>query len=281
VYAALEPIPVHAPATDLEVVVEKLGSLRIRFRAPKDGPPLPDRVFVWERREGGGSGTGHALADGVLRLAGFRGERVTLEVLFDSFVPFRREVRVALGEEADLGSWPLDPGVTLEGRVVDPEGRPVAGAHLWCGEDLTPWREAVSRGDGSFALPHVGVGEAEVGAGAEGFLPAKAKVRAGPGAEPAALVLRRGALVTGRLTDREGGPLEDHWIQFRRPPAEPGDEKGEFLDETGTEEDGGFEIRLPSGPCRILFVTEDRVRVLAELELEEGGQTEVTLVLPD
>jgi hypothetical protein len=114
---------------------------------------------------------------------------------------------------------------------------------------------------------------------AEAFLPLSSEVEAGSDAKAATLTLHRGSVVSGRLLDGEGNPLENHWIQFRRPPTPSGDPKGEHLDETGTEEDGSFAIRLPAGPCRVLFVTDEGVRVLTTLELEEGVDREVSLTL--
>lgn len=55
--------------------------------------------------------------------------------------------------------------------------------------------------------------------------------------------------------------------------------EGETTTETGTDEEGRFEIRIPSGPCRILFIRDEVIRVLAELDLAEGSAREVALTL--
>jgi len=271
-----EDLVVDAPKTDLVLTLRRMGVLRVRFAAPDGGPRLPERVFVWEHlASGAGSGSGHALTDGVLILRGFRGEEKRIQVQFGEFVPFRRTVRIDWGETLDLGTVQVDPGVTVAGRIVDLDGKPVRGALIRADGP----REAVAAADGSFRLEHVAAGKTAVSVRATGFLTLATEIDAGGKAKPAAIRLRRGALVTGRLLDAEGRPLENYWIQFRRPPTSADEPKGEHLDETGTEEDGSFEVRLPAGPCRVLFITAEKIHVLATLDLEEAVDREVRLTL--
>ena len=276
-YSLAEDMTVTPPQTSLVLTVRRMGSLRVRFVAPEGAPALPARTMVWEWNldAGFGGGSQQPLEDGVLVVRGGKGTRTRLRVQFERFLPFEREVRVGWGERIDLGDVELDPGVTLRGRVVAPDGAPVAGALVqWDGQ-----REAVTAPDGSFRLENVPGGTAKIDVEAEGFLSLATSVATAPDAEPSTLTLHRGALVSGRLVDADGNALDDHWIQFRRPPTSEDEPKGEHLDEVGTDEEGAFEVRLPAGPCRVLFVTADDVHVLATLDLVEGGRQQLTLTL--
>ena len=53
-----------------------------------------------------------------------------LSVLAEAFAPAEQTVRVQLASTEDIGDWELDAGVVLEGRVLGPDLRPVAGANL-------------------------------------------------------------------------------------------------------------------------------------------------------
>ncbi len=62
-----------------------------------------------------------------------------------------------------VGPIRLDPGVTLKGRVVDPDGRPIVGASI---EVFQGWAQAAnsyrSGPDGGFAIPDLKLGTARV-----------------------------------------------------------------------------------------------------------------------
>lgn len=277
-YAPPEETKVTAPASDLKVVVRKMGSLRVRFVSPDpEAVPLPPKTMVWRHDldDGFGSGMRQPLEDGVLVLRGGCGKRERLTVQFDTFLTFEQEICIPWGEEIDLGDVQLDPGVTLSGRIVDLDGAPVGGALV----DWSGVREAVTGPDGAFVLEHVPSGGTDVAVEAEGFLPLESRADTGPDAGPATLVLHRGALVKVRLVDAAGEPLADHWLQFRRPPTSADEPKGEHLDETDTDDDGRLAIRLPAGPCRVLFVEDDEIHVLATLDLTEGGDESVDATL--
>ena len=288
-YALPAEVKVLPPVAELGVVLRRMGSARVRFESPEAGLPVPVSAMVWRHDDETRSGFGSAqdIDDGVLVLRGGEGKAERLSVQFDTFLPFEREVLIPWGEDLDLGTVQLDPGVTVRGRVVDVEGAPVGGA-------LVAWRglrETVSAADGGFSLAHVSPGTA-LSVEADGFLPLETTVptsnaatpkpgEPGAVAAPATLELRRGALVAVRLLGAEGEPLADHWLQFRRPPTSEDEPKGEHLDEAGTDDDGRFEIRLPAGPCRVLFITDEEIHVLATLDLQEGGRESVTVKLEE
>jgi len=276
-YALRSEVSVDPPATNFDLVVHKMGSLRVRFESPDADLPVPGRAMVWRHdlENGGASGSTRKLGAGELVLRGGRGELERLSVQFGTFLPFEREIRIPWGEDLDLGTVTLDPGVTVAGRVLDLDGVAVSGALVdWDGQ-----REAVTADDGSFTLAHVPSGAAELTVDADGFLSLETSAPTAADAAPATLTLHRGALVAVRLLDAEGEPRSNFWLQFRRPPTSEDEPKGEHLDEAGTDDDGRFEIRLPVGKTRVLFVTEENIEVLATLDLTEGGSETLTLTL--
>ena len=115
-------------------------------------------------------------------------------------------VRLALGP----------PGCTLQGVVLDPDGQPAAGAKVTIAcddssrskerrEELTLLANAVGR----FACNELPAGARAVVADADGFAPAIERATTAAD-QPATvtLALRRGAALSGRVTDPEGNPLE-------------------------------------------------------------------------
>lgn len=64
-----------------------------------------------------------------LELSGSGLVRLTVEL--DGYGPSARKLLVFLGQDLDLGTIPLDPGVFLVGRVLGPDGAPVSGAELF------------------------------------------------------------------------------------------------------------------------------------------------------
>jgi hypothetical protein len=268
-------VKVDAPKRDLKLVGAWLGTMTIRLKAP-EGAGLPEQVFVWdETPDGSSSGSGRDLEGDLLRLPLHPGHH-RIRVLVDGFLPVVREVEAALGEDLDLGEALLDRGLSLSGRVVDLSGKPVAGA-LISHSDHT---EATADADGRFTLDLVPPGAARIDVAAEGFLDLSEEVAVAADASPVTLTLRRGGLLRGVLSDEAGHPLADHWLQVRKPAAEPG-EKGEHVDEFDTDDDGRYEVRLPAGSYRVLFVEKDRFTVLAEVTLAEGDSKDLPLVLAD
>lgn len=110
---------------------------------------------------------------------------------------------------------PASTARSLAGRVLDPEGTPVADALVWAEESA-----AQSDHEGRFVLDVAGVDAgAPVHAAARGFLPAEGAVPLvlGPATEEA-FVLRLGGLplaITGRVVDPQGDTVAGAhvWIQ--------------------------------------------------------------------
>ncbi len=134
-------------------------------------------------------------------------------------------VEVPAAEESAFGpiTVVLRPSSRLAGRVEDEDGLPVAGARVLLigagpppgtvgirrpGEDNSS--EVTSEADGSFEFSGVIPGTVKVGALATDLQPADpqvVEVPAGVKVDDVVLVLERGALLAGVVTDREGEPI--------------------------------------------------------------------------
>jgi hypothetical protein len=87
-------------------------------------------------------------------------------------------VRVAGGASVDAGTFALDRGLRVDGRVVAEDGRPLAGARVTLSEeappeaaDLSSSRTVTTRGDGRFDLPDLLPGAYRLHALREGHEP--------------------------------------------------------------------------------------------------------------
>ncbi|MEM9378537.1 MAG: carboxypeptidase regulatory-like domain-containing protein, partial [Planctomycetota bacterium] len=122
--------------------------------------------------------------------------------------------RFTEAQRAEELTLALASGGTFEGRVVDVDGRPVAGASVrgWCSPSIEgpPVRTATSGPDGAFRLEHVGP-SFYVDAQREGYAIRSGfsgELDAGATAEDLEIVLDRARSLRGIVTDLEGRPLE-------------------------------------------------------------------------
>lgn len=141
------------------------------------------------------------------------------------YVLFRKNVEIASGEAKKLDA-PLVPGATLIGRVTDENGQPVAGAQgtlapatltgigallrqARSGETAPAFRTAA---DGAFRASRLAPGEnqrltvshPEYAASTVGGI----NLLSGQTSPNVAVVLHRGAVITGVVRDKEGNPVE-------------------------------------------------------------------------
>lgn len=108
-------------------------------------------------------GTGRTDADGRLRLRLPRNQGLLLVLRPDRFVPFTRswnpgdpadEPVATAATSADLGTMELKPGLVLAGRVLDQQGRPIAGQPLTArGRQHAFARSTTTDDEGRFAFP--------------------------------------------------------------------------------------------------------------------------------
>jgi protocatechuate 3,4-dioxygenase beta subunit len=110
----------------------------------------------------------------------------------------------------------LEPGLRITGRVVAEDGKPVAEAAVYALSEESGTRMSRSRSGGGhtdetgrFTLEGLEPGKLLVQAAAPGYLAGETRVEAMAGAEPpeVRIVLRAGAVVTGRVLGPDGAPV--------------------------------------------------------------------------
>lgn len=121
-------------------------------------------------------------------------------------------------EPLDLGTVVVETAVQVEGRVVDPDDRPVAGARLqafpqtsgiWPGRRHQPF-ESTSDASGLFAVGDLRPGERiTLVAEKPGYAESRLEGVRVPTEEPVEMVLEPAARVSGRVRDPEGHPVAD------------------------------------------------------------------------
>ena len=119
-----------------------------------------------------------------------------------------------------IGMPPLDGGkerdpqrgILVTGRVLDVEGRPIAGARLARGTDFRSRDdvpEVKSDADGRFTMTGVPPGPATLTVLARGHAPDLRTVEVKPGMEPVEFRLGASRTIRGRLVDAHGKPIAD------------------------------------------------------------------------
>lgn len=166
----------------------------------------------------------------------------------DVFHPhYRRRVRpLQIEEGTNRFDVELEAGVEVAGRVVDPDGRPVAAALVELTTasraDLRTYRSRTGT-DGSFRLAPVAAGRYGLEASASGFATAKRPrpiVVADQPVDGLEIVLRRGATVSGRVLGLSAEELPAVKVMAR---GEAGEERVAAMDS-----EGRYEVRdLPPG----------------------------------
>lgn len=191
---------------------------------------------------------------------------------------------------------PLRPAGVLTGRVVDEEGRPVAGAFAYLlppdaagflSEEQT--LGARTNEDGEFRIDPAAPGRNDLGVAAEGFVPAlRTDVEVAPrettGAEDVVLV--RGGAIAGTVTTPSGEPVAGALVRaYRSEAAAEHRFHGRSTIETAggrarTGEDGRFRIEgLAAGAYTVDAAKIGHASVSAQFRDVEPGATDLAFVL--
>ncbi len=218
-YGGAEVPGVVPPAEPVTVTLQPAVRVSGRVVDPDAKPVAGAEVFLMaERQRGGYSGSsfaGRATSDDEGRFLFTDVDPGTLRV---SARAVGRQAAELTGVQAVAGKDVADlelvlaPGAAVEGRVVDGEGRPVAGAFVEPVEErsVRSFRisaNATADGDGWYVLDGLPTGPrsiaAEDGQGRRGV--GELDVRAGENRLD--IRLTGGAEVTGRVVDAEGAPV--------------------------------------------------------------------------
>jgi len=150
-----------------------------------------------------------------------------------------------LFSSADALRFTLDPLEPVRGRVVDPDGRPAAGARILEGYGRA--HEAIAGGDGAYELAGMPT-TLHLTAVLPGFAPSESRAFEYTGEASATgpvLVLRRAHRAAGRVLDAAGHALEGAQLKSSTFGTEP----------ALTAPDGSFElVDLPAG-AHTLWIT--------------------------
>jgi protocatechuate 3,4-dioxygenase beta subunit len=177
----------------------------------------------------------------------------------------------------------LTPSSRLAGRVTDAAGRPLAGISLTAvsqrsvviaGLPVNSGRafQARSRDDGSFVIAGVEPGGVELTASGGGWQDTRQnlQVPAGQNLEDLELVLRKAALLTGRVLGPDGAPVAGAEIGYHEP-EQPGIVLSLRAPLAGSDGDGRFAIDgLAPGPLRLVASHTAFGRTFRELDAEPG-----------
>jgi len=176
----------------------------------------------------------------------------------------------------------LTPGVRVAGRVVDEGGDPVAGASVRltpAGTTMVTSRGpmesmrgfAVSETDGRFAIEGVEAGKVRLVATAQGFLEGEVPgfdVVTGRDIDDLEVVLRRGSVVTGRVTGPDGAPVSGARVQMVE---EAGRGSYRMGGSASSDGDGNYRLEgVPEGAHSFAAQGEGLQRAVRDLEVRTG-----------
>ena len=311
--AAMEAPP--GAAEDLEVVLAPGGAVVGWLVDPGGGPVPGARVRVSRWRSGLSAAVDGATeaaaestsgADGGFALRHLAAGGYTLVVNHPAHKYQRLPpVELAAGETVDLGEVELAPGAPLSGRVVDSDGRPVAGAwaSAWAeGRTFAPLptssRNPVQTGeDGSFELPGLPVDEPlRLVVTHQDHLRKEIDGVVLPLDEPLVVELRRGSRVFGRVLGPRSEPIVGAIVGASVEVRVAGGRRPAGFGHATTSADGGFEIgglsagilRLvaeadgyPSGEVAGLEIGDDGDVGPVEIRLEAGAEVSGRVLTSD
>lgn len=225
--------------------------------------------------------------DGVFEIPAVGGGSCHLivdHVEFQSRPPTSVDIPADEGD-TDLGRIQLTPGLRIEGLVVGPGGRPIAGAQVGAFQGYAPRgptgegsRTAITDTDGRFRIGGLPDGRVEVTAAADGYAESHLK-----GVDPSAddmleIELNRGGTLTGRVVDSRGDAVAATVTLFD---AEPGPFAG-FHPGVQTDAEGRFRfdfLRPGTWRASAFAFTSGASTESTPIHLRTGEVREIELVV--
>ncbi len=237
-----------------------------------DGKPVRDAALALERpcRESrtdaslGVAAADHdarSNANGHFELSGIAPGDATLRIRARGGAP--QEIPLTLVPGDNELAIDLRPTACLHGRVLDQDGVPLAGVHVWCGHARTTTTDA-----GEFLFDCLAPGSTEVGAGhLDGYCARQQHVGLRTGERTDCEIrLEHLPVLSGRILDRAGRGVAGLVITAVRTDLRRGsyramaDERGrldvEFLRATTSGADGSFELPVMPGVDYLLDLHE-------------------------
>jgi len=227
------------------------GMVRDREAQPLAGVQVRAELSDQRSREFGTTTTN---ADGHYRLAYVPLDAaIELNVSKIGFETQRQRIVVADGgQELEFVLLPVRHQIPVQGIVIDPQGRPIAGALL--GGEVT------TGPDGRFHIGgHLRGHRGQIHVAAEHFVPQIAQVESNEAEvqTEARIVLKPGHKINGRIIDEAGEPLRDVEVRVdaRMRRAGPVQDSAPFapLPLVLSDEDGGFEFDTLPAECEFSF----------------------------
>ena len=195
----------------------------------------------------------------------------------EGWVLTQATVRTDAGRVAKQ-DFTLDRGVRVEGRVVDTEGAPVAGASLYIGFSPHAFNrlDAESSADGSFVFPSVQRGPETLVVQHDDFGSYRQTITLPEDEDLLAeleIILEPGHFIGGHVRDEAGEPLAGVSVTVRH--------FGAYLDVRGvTDEKGHFRLEgLPGSDLTLSFYATQGAfqRVRHELDVIDVETLEITM----
>lgn len=179
------------------------------------------------------------------------------------------------GQPGALGTVILEPAVSLSGRVVDPQGTPVAGARIGylLAADRDRW--VVADPEGGFEISGLRVGERiTLRVIARGYAEARLTALVTASGKPLEVVLTASVRLTGRVTDPAGEPVAGARLLISEadPPAvdSPAARPRRAV---GVDPGGSFSVELPPGLYELRAEAVGKVpSILPDLRVEAGSE---------
>jgi protocatechuate 3,4-dioxygenase beta subunit len=264
---ALEPRTVRK---DVRIVLERGRTAFGRVVDTREQPIAGARVvlqpvaeadesemfMIGSFHEGGSDFEGTTDATGRFEIGRLRAGRFDLIARAQGFAPMAVRGVAVQGKAAsrvDLGTVVLPPGLTVEGTVVDPQGRPIAEAGVSAmPADFMSARAFLERGeplktgpDGRFAIPGLREGtRIDLRAWKDGYVEGTAGGVDIPAAGPVRIVLEPGVRIAGRVVSGDGKPVADAMVATFSGEGGTGlmGMRGLRRGMSGTDEQGRFEL---------------------------------------
>lgn len=166
------------------------------------------------------------------------------------WIPKQENVAVSEDDESVTLDIVLERCISLSGTVMDPDKRPVAGAHVW-----TEWNvSAVTDKEGKFTLYGVSPGRTGFNASADGYMDSRTTRKIEGDSEPLEIILKPlgNHFVAGTARNDQEEPVQGVKISYYQ-----SSEGNRLREHVITKEDGSFRIDgLVEGKVRLVVQSD-------------------------